>query len=157
MNRRIKLLLFVFLVTGQIVINRYIDTLKINIDLLFLILVYISVKSSFLKSILSATAIGLVTDFFSGNIFGVFGFSRTVSAYVIFELHKYLDLEKPHFQFLLITLSLFISNLIANTFFYFILDYKISLNLVLYPPLLTSAVGIIILSSAKMREYLDVY
>lgn len=150
-------MLFIFLVTGQIVIYQYIDIIKINIDCLFLILVYISLKSSFLKSILAATAIGLVTDFFSGNVLGVFGFSRTVSAYLISEFSKYLDLEKFHFQFLLISITLFISNLIANTFFYFIFDYNISLKLVLYPPLLTGFVGMSILLLAGKEEYLDVY
>lgn len=157
MNRRIKFLLFLFLVIGQIVVNMYIDKLKLNFDLLFLILVYISVKSSFVKSILSATAIGLITDFLSGNVMGVFGFSRTLSAYLINELSKYLDLRRNIFLFLLTALSLFISNLIANIFFYFILDFKISLNLILYPPLLTGLVGLIIVSPARMKKYLDVY
>ena len=157
MNRRIKLLLFLFLTIGQIVVNRYIDILKINIDLLFLILVYISVKSGFYKSILSAAAIGLITDFLSGNILGIFGFSRTVAAYLISELSIYLDLRKNTFLFVLIGLSLFFSNLIANIFFYFILHYPISLNLVFYPPLLTGLVGLLIVSPAKMKKYLDVY
>jgi rod shape-determining protein MreD len=126
-------------------------------DLLFLILVFISIKSSFLKSILSAAAIGLVTDFLSGNVLGVFGFSRTIAAYLINELSRYLDLRKNIFLFLIISLSLFISNLIANIFFYFILNFEISLNLVLYPPLLTALVGFIIVSPAKIKTYLDVY
>jgi rod shape-determining protein MreD len=157
MNRRIKFLLFLFLAIGQIVVNRYIDILKINIDLLFLILVFISVKSGFLKSILSAAVIGLVTDFLSGNILGVFGFSRTIAAYLISELSTYLDLRKNTFLFLLIVLPLFISNLIANIFFYFILGYPIGLHLLLYPPLLTGLAGLLIVSPAKMKEYLDVY
>jgi rod shape-determining protein MreD len=157
MNRRIKFLLFLFLVTGQIVVNRYIDISKINVDLLFLILVYISVKSGFLNSILSAAAIGIITDFLSGNIPGVFGFSRTLAAYLIRELSIYLDIRKNTFLFLLIALSLFVSNLIANIFFYFILGYPVGLNLVFYPPLLTGLVGLLIASPAKMKEYLDVY
>lgn len=157
MNRKTILLLFIFLATAQILIYRYIDILKINIDLLFLILVYISIKSSFLKNILSASVIGLVTDFFSGNIPGVFGFSRTVAAYLISEYAKYFDLDKFHFRFFLILLPLLISNLIANTFFYFILNTPISLNLVLYSPLVTGLVGMVISAPKRMKESLDVY
>ncbi|MCK4766136.1 MAG: rod shape-determining protein MreD [Candidatus Aminicenantes bacterium] len=157
MNRRIKFFLFIFLVVAQIAINLYTNVLKVNIDLLFLILVYIAVKSSFLKSILSAAAIGLVTDFFSGSFPGVFGFSRTISAYLISEISKYLDLRKNIFIFLLVALSLFISNFIANIFFLIILGYKISLNLILYPPLLSGLTGIILLNLPKMKQKLDVY
>ena len=135
----------------------YVDKLKLNFDLLFLILVYISIKSSFVKSILVASAIGLITDFLSGNIMGVFGFSRTIAAYLINEMSKYLDLRRNIFLFLLTALSLFISNMIANIFFYFILHFKISLNLILYPPLLTGLLGLVIVSPAKMKKYLDVY
>ncbi len=63
MKRRIKLWMFILLILLQIVVNRHINELKLNLDLFFLILVYISIKSNFLPTILSATAIGLLTDF----------------------------------------------------------------------------------------------
>lgn len=157
MNRRLKFLLFVCLFVAQIVIYRYSNIFKLNIDFLFLILVYISRRSSFLKGILSAAAIGLITDCLSVHIFGVFGFSRTVAAYMIGELSRFFDLRRYVFIFLLVFISLSISNLIANVFFYFILGHKIGLNLVLYPPLFTGLAAVVILSPPKMKEYLDVY
>ncbi len=157
MNRKIKVLLFCLLIIAHVVINRHIDTIKINIDLLFLILAYVAVKSSFLKCILVAMAIGLVTDFFSGGILGVFGFSRTLAAYVIAELSRYLDLRKNIFLFLLIALSLFMSNMIANLFFYFILDAQLNITMVVYSPLVTAFIGSLIINLPKMKQDLDVY
>ncbi len=157
MKRRIKLWMFILLILLQIVVNRHINELKLNLDLFFLILVYISIKSNFLPTILSATAIGLLTDFFSGNVLGVFGFSRTIAAYLIHEISTYLDLRRNIFLFLLIVIPMFISNLTASIFFYFILNFKIGANLVLYSPLLTGILGVLILSPRKMKQYLDVY
>ncbi len=61
------------------------------------------------------------------------------------------------FLFLLIVIPMFISNLTASIFFYFILNFKIGANLVLYSPLLTGILGVLILSPRKMKQYLDVY
>jgi rod shape-determining protein MreD len=149
--------MFVFLVAAQIVFYRYNNILKLNIDFLFLILVYISRRSSFLKGILSAAAIGLITDCLSAHIFGVFGFSRTAAAYMIGELSRFFDLRRHVFIFLLVFISLSLSNLIANVFFYFILGHKIGLNLVFYSPLFTGLAAVAILIPPKMKEYLDVY
>lgn len=149
--------MFVLLVLLQVAVNRYFNTWKLNLDFLYLILVYISVKSGFLKTILFAAAVGLVTDYTSGSVMGVFGFSRTISAYFIHEISTFLDLRRNLFLFLLIAVSLLISNLVANLFFFIILNFEISANLVLYPAGLTGLVGVLILSPKKMKQYLDVY
>ncbi len=157
MNRKFRIGIFVVLIILQIVIYRYDNILKINVDFLYLILVYISVKSGFFKMILSATMIGLVTDYFSMNVMGVFGFSRTVAAYLLNEIFRHIDLKNSLLVFLLIAISLFISNLIANIFFYIILGVKLSPNLILFQPIYTGLVGAFILIPSKMKEYLDVY
>jgi len=157
MNRKFKLITFSLLILGQIIIHQYIRQLQVNLDLLSLILVYIAVKSGFVKTILSATAIGLVTDFLTGGVLGVFGFSRTIAAYVLNDVSMRIDLKNNLFVFLMLSLSLAFSNLIANLFFYFIRGYAVDLSLILYQPLLTGVVGLLIVSSTKAKNYLDVY
>ncbi len=157
MNRKFKIGLFVVLIILQIAFHRYENILKINLDLLYLILVYISAKSGFFKTILSATMIGLVTDHFCMNILGVFGFSRTIIAYILNEISRHIDLKNNLFVFLLLAISLCISNLISNIFFYIILGVKFSLNLLFYQPIFTGLVGAFILIPSKIKEYLDVY
>ena len=121
MNRKFRIGIFVFLIILQIVVYRYENNFKINVDFLYLILVYISVKSGFYKTILSATVIGLVTDYFCMNVMGVFGFSRTIAAYLLNEIFRHIDLKNSLLVFFLIAISLFISNLVANMFFFIIL------------------------------------
>ena len=145
------------LIILQIIIYRYENILKINVDFLYLILVYISVKSGFFKTVLSATVIGLVTDYFSMNVMGVFGFSRTIAAYLLNEISRHIDLKNSLLVFILIAISLFISNLISNIFFYIILGVKFSPNLILFQPITTGLVGAFILIPSKIKEYLDVY
>ncbi|HLP46036.1 MAG TPA: rod shape-determining protein MreD [Candidatus Deferrimicrobium sp.] len=157
MNRKIKIGLFILLIALHILSLRYGNILKFNLDLLYLILVYIAIKSGFLKTIFAATAIGLITDFFSMQVMGVFGFSRTISGYLLNEISPHIDLKNNMLVFLLITLSLFISNLIANIFFHFISGFPFQLNLILYQPLFTGLIGILITGSRKAKQYLDVY
>jgi len=157
MNRSVKILLFFLLIGLQIVNNRYAYILKINIDFLFLILVYISARSKFGLTILIAAVAGLFTDFFSAGVLGVFGFSRTVAAYLIYQVAIFLDIRKSVFLFFLIALPLSLSNFMASFFFAIILDYKVNPHLVLYTPLLTAVVGTLLLIPRKLRELLDVY
>ena len=157
MSKRVRFVFFLILIIAQIVFYKYVDVLKLNVDLFFLILVYISVKSGFYKSMISATIIGLVTDYFSGGNIGVFGFSRTVSAYLLNQFSKYIDIRRNIFVFFLIFTSLCISNFIANIFFCFISNARISLSLVLYQPALTGLAGILIISPTRMKKYFNVY
>ena len=48
-----------------------------------MIIFYISIKSGFMKSVISASLIGLVSDYLSGGVIGVFSFSRTLAAYLL--------------------------------------------------------------------------
>ena len=157
MNRNFKIVFLLLLIVLQILLNRYVDVIKINIDLLFLVLIYISIKSTTLKTILAACIVGWVTDFFSGGIVGVFGFSRVLSIFLVHEFVRFIDLTKRHFLFLLISISLSFSNLIANVFFHYIAGHSFTFSFLLYQPLLTAFVGILIVSSPGIREKLDVY
>jgi rod shape-determining protein MreD len=156
-NRRFKVIIFIFLVLGQIVIHRYAHHLKLNLDLFYLILVYISVTGGFYKSLIAGMVVGLITDYLSMNVLGVFGFSRAFAAYLLNEISRGIDLRNNTFVFLLIAGSLAMSNGIANIFFYLILGSGFNLSLILYQPLLTALVGLIITSTDKAKKYLDVY
>lgn len=147
----------ILLILGEIIINKYIQQLKLNLDLLYLILVYISINSGFIKCILMGTVIGLITDYFCMNVIGVFGFSRTFAVFLLYELSRRIDLKNNVFVFLLIFISLSISNVIANTFFTIILNFDFSLRLIIVQPLLTGMVGVLIAGSSKAKRYLDVY
>lgn len=159
MNKKFKVLTFILLILGQLVMYRYFSRTNMTLDLLYLVLVYISVKSGFFKSMLAATLIGLITDYLSGGILGIFGFSRTISAFLLNEMSMRIDLKSNFFVFLLITLSLMLSNLVANLFFYLIPGpgQYLQVKLILIQPLLTGIVGILIVSSSKSKKYLDVY
>jgi rod shape-determining protein MreD len=156
-NRKFKIGLFVGLIIGQIILNRYVHIIKLNFDLLYLILVYIAIRSGIVKTVVTATFIGWLTDFFTGGIVGIFGFSRTIIAFFINEMHRYVDLKKNIFVFLLIAISLSISNLIANVFFHFIYGYNLDLNLILRQPFITGILGTLLIIPTRVKEYLDVH
>jgi hypothetical protein len=103
------------------------------------------------------TVIGLITDYFCMNVLGVFGFSRTLAVFLLFEISPHIDLDKYYFVFLLVFISLSVSNVIANTFFFIILNFDFSLRLILVQPLLTGLVGVLIAGTSKAKRYLDVY
>lgn len=157
MNRKFKLLIFILLILGEIIINKYIHQLRLNLDLLFLILVYISLNSGFIKCIMVGTVIGLITDYFCMNVMGVFGFSRTLAVFLLFELSRRIDLNNNFFVFLLVFISLSISNVIANIFFTIILNFDFSMRLILVQPLFTGMMAVLIAGSSKAKRYLDVY
>ena len=157
MKNKFKAGLFIFLIIAQIIVHKYVHILKFNVDFLYLILVYIAIRSGAVKTIMTATFIGWFTDFFTGGIVGIFGFSRTLVAFILNEMHRYVDLRKNIFVFLLIAISLSVSNLIANVFFHFIYGFDIEINLVLRQPILTGLVGTLIMIPTRVKEYLDVH
>lgn len=156
MNNRTRNLLFILLVVGQFAIARYYQQLRFSVDLLYLIIFYIAVRSGFMPTILSATFIGLCTDYLSGGVIGVFSFSRTLAAYFLNAMARFLDLKKNIFIFLLIFISLFFSNLVAFVFHVLIFKLKITANLLLFQPLYTATIGTVILGSKKAKSLLDV-
>ena len=157
MNRKFKFLIFILLILGEVIINKYFHQLRLNLDLLYLILVYISINSGYIKCIMVGTVIGLIIDYFCMNIMGVFGFSRTLAVFLLFQLSRRIDLNNNFFVFLLVFISLSVSNLIANIFFSIILNFGISLRLILIQPFLTGVVAVLIAGTRKAKRYLDVY
>lgn len=157
-KRNLRFALGLFLVLMQILVNLYLNELSINIDFIFLILIYyISSRGNFLKAMLLATLIGWSTDLLNSHIVGVFGFSRVVIAYAIFEIIVFIDFKRLTFTFLFVFLSLAFSNLIANLFLLFINGYSISPGLVLYQPLLTGVFAVLMISSDRIKEAVNVY
>jgi rod shape-determining protein MreD len=141
---------------GQVAIAKYYQPLRFNVDLLYLVIFYISIKSGFMKNIISASLIGLCSDYLSGGVMGVFSFARTLTAYFLNILARFVDLKNNFFIFLLIFVSLLLSNLVAFVFYALIFKYKITSSLLIYQPFFTAIVGTIILGLKKVKSLLDV-
>jgi rod shape-determining protein MreD len=156
MNNRFRNAFLIVMLLGQVVIARYYQSLRFNVDLLYMVVFYISIRSGFMKSIISASLIGLCSDYLSGGVMGVFSFSRTLAAYFLNALARFVDLKNNFFIFLLIFISLLLSNLVAFVFYALIFKYKITVNLLIYQPLFTAIVGTIILGLKKVKSLLDV-
>jgi rod shape-determining protein MreD len=156
MNNRFRNAFLIVMLIGQVAIARYYQSLRFNVDLLYIIVFYISIKSGFMKSIISASLIGLCSDYLSGGVMGVFSFSRTLAAYFLNTLARFVDLKNNFFIFLLIFLSLLLSNLVAFVFYAFIFKYKITASLLIYQPLFTAIIGTFMLGLKKVKSLLDV-
>jgi rod shape-determining protein MreD len=156
MNNRFRNAFLIVMLIGQVAIARYYQSLRFNVDLLYIIVFYISIKSGFMKSIISASLIGLCSDYLSGGVMGVFSFSRTLAAYFLNTLARFVDLKNNFFIFLLIFLSLLLSNLVAFVFYALIFKYKITASLLIYQPLFTAIIGTFILGLKKVKSLLDV-
>lgn len=156
MNRRFRAVLFVLLAVGQIAVCRYYLELRFSIDLLYLIIFFIAIRSGFLPAVLSAALIGFAGDILSGGVMGVFSFSRTLAAFLLNSLARFLDLKKNIFVFLLIQFSLFFSNLVAFLFLVLIFRYRITAGLLVFQPLATALAGTLIVGSQRVKSLLDV-
>jgi len=156
MSERFRSILFLVLAVGQLAVARYYYPLRFTIDLLYLVIFFIAIRSGFMPSILSAALIGFCSDYLSGGVMGVFSFSRTLAAYFLNALSRFLDLKKNIFVFLLILVSLFLSNLMAFVFLVLIFRYKITVSLLVLQPLTTALAGTLILGSNKAKSLLDV-
>jgi rod shape-determining protein MreD len=156
MNNRWRTTLFIALAVGQFAFARYYYSLRFTIDLLFLVIFIIAIRSGFMTSILSAALIGFCSDYLTGGVMGVFSFSRTLAAFSLNSLARYLDLKKNIFIFLLILFSLFLSNLAASGFLILIFQHKITVSLLVFQPLSTALLGTLLLGSKKAKSLLDV-
>jgi len=157
MKRKIKIIYLALLIVAQVLLWRNYPTFRFNIDFLYLIIVYLAIRSSFLTSILAATCLGIIADYFSGGVMGVFAFSRTLTTYLLTIASRFVDLRKNFFIFMMILISLFLSNLMANIFFYFIFNFHITVNLLFIQPLLTALIGTVMVGLNPVKELLDVY
>ena len=156
MNNRFRNGFVIVMFIGQVAIAKYYQSLRFNVDLLYLVIFYISIKSGFLKNIVSASLIGLCSDYLSGGVMGVFSFSRTLASYFLNILARFVDLKNNFFVFLLIFISLFLSNLVAFVFYVLVFKYKVTSSLLIYQPFFTAIVGTTILGLKKVKSLLDV-
>ncbi len=156
-KRRFRFVLVLFLMLLQVLVNLYLNEFNINIDFVFLILVYFASRRNFLSSMIVATIVGWSIDLFNSQILGVFGFSRVVIAFIIFEIIIFIDFKKLSFSFLFIFISLSLSNLIANLFLIMISNYGLSIGMLVYQPLLTGMFAVLLVSSDRIKEAINVY
>jgi len=157
MNRNVKFVFFIVLITLQLIQNSFTSFSHINLDFTYLIIIFIALKSSLIKTGIAATILGLLTDFTSGGILGVFGFSRTLIAFLIRGIISLIDLKKGSSVFIITTISLSISNLIANFLMFIISNYSMNIYFVLLQPFLTGLLTLLILKIPYLRKQLDVY
>jgi rod shape-determining protein MreD len=157
MSQRLKFFLFVLLLTGQIMIGRYQPLLRLSVDLIYLIIFYQAVKGGFYRGILAGALLGLLTDYFTGGVIGVFSFSRTLAAYLIGGVSRFIDYRKNSFIFAFLFGTLWISNAVANIFFQLAFRFHFSAQLLLWQPLLTALVGTILVGTNRAKALLDVY
>jgi rod shape-determining protein MreD len=116
-----------------------------------------ALKSNLIKTGITATILGLLTDFTSGGILGVFGFSRTFIAFLIRGIISLIDLKQGSYVFLITTISLSISNLIVNLLMFIISNYPINIYFILLQPFLTGLLTLLILKIPYLKKQLDVY
>jgi len=157
MRRKLRIVLFLALVAGQLLIYLYYPSLRISVDFLFLIIFYVAIRMKLLSALITAQLIGLLTDYFSVKVMGVFAFSRVLACFFLTEVSHFLDLRKSFFIFILIWLSLFFSNVVAALFLYLVHRFQFSHQLLLIQPLITSAVGTLILALPGVKDNLHVY
>ncbi len=157
MKNRIKLLLIALLLLGQVAICHYYRSFRFNVDLTYLLIVYVAVRSGFLRVMATTTVLGLLLDFLSGGVLGVFAFARTLTTYFLMQVSRYIDFRKNVFIFCLIAISLFLSNAVANLFLHLAFQFRLAFPLLVSQPLLTAAVGTLICASARVKRLLDVY
>ena len=98
MSERFRNILFLMLAVGQLAFARYYHPLRFTVDLLYLVIFFIAIRSGFMPSILSAALIGLCTDYLSGGVMGVFSFSRTLAAYFLNALARVPRSQKEYFR-----------------------------------------------------------
>jgi rod shape-determining protein MreD len=156
MSNRFRAFFFLALLAGQIAVSRHYPSLRFSVDLLYLMIFCIAIKAGFVQSMVSASLIGLVSDYLSGGIIGVFSFSRTLAAYFLNMLARFIDLRNNFFLFLLLWISLFLSNLVACGFFVIVFKYKVAASLLLHQPLVTAGIGTVIFGFKKIKSLLNV-
>ena len=157
-KQNIRIFLAFSLIVLQILFNLFLNQLHINIDFIFLILLYyILSRRNFIQAMLVATIVGWSTDLLTSHIVGLFGFSRVVIAFAIYEIIVFIDFKRLSFTFAFVFLSLALSNLIASFFLLVIHGYPLSAGLILHQPVLTGMFAVLLISSDRVKEAVNVY
>lgn len=153
---RTRFAIFTVLFLLQFVSRQYSFLTALNIDFFFLIIVHTAVCFSFARTMATATLLGLLTDYLSGGIIGVFSFSRILFSFLIFEAARMIDFRKKVFVFLAIFLSLLLSNVMAVFFLYHISALQPTLQILIIQPLSTGGLALLLVSFKSISEHLNV-
>ncbi len=156
-KKRLRLLLFILLILLQFTVSKFFAEYRINIDFMYIILLYFLIRKQFVTVIIAAMVIGWATDYFAGTLLGIFGFSRVAIAFILFGVFDYIDPKKLLWTFSLVFISLLLSNLIANLFMIFIYNFNFDYGLLFIQPLLTASFATVILTSRSVRKVLNVH
>jgi len=157
MHRKIRFTLLALLLAGQFLIGRYQPSLQLSVDFIYLIVFYLAIRCGFYKGVLAGMVFGLLTDHFTGGVIGVFSFSRTLAAYLVGNVSRFIDFRKNSFIFIFLWGSLWLSNLVANFLFEVAFRFNFSVQLLLWQPLLTATLGTLLVGTKRAKAVLDVY
>ena len=125
-------------------------------DFIYIIIFYISIKLEYKKAIVISTLLGILTDYLSMGILGIFGLSRAISSYFINTITKYFDISKDKFLITIFLISFVLSNFIANIFFVLIIKSKLSLRIIFIIPILTTILNYILFKIPYFKKILNV-
>jgi len=157
MKRKTKIIIVLVLLILYYFQNLYLSYSWFSIDFTYLIIIFVALKSSIFKTGLIATIIGLMIDTISGNVLGVFGFSRTLIAFIIRGLLVFIDLKKELYVFFITAVSLSVSNLTANFLMFLIFGFSFSLKFIIFQPIFTGLTAFFILKNSYLKKHLNVY
>ncbi len=153
---RIRFTAFALLFLAQFISRQHDFSAALNIDFFFLIIMHAAVVYSFSRTMLTATALGLLTDYLSGGIIGVFSFSRILVSFLVYEAARMIDLRKRIFVFLTVLFGLLLANVMAVFFLYHISGLQPALRILVVQPLSTAGLALILTSIKAIREHLNV-
>ncbi len=157
MKKNNFLLLIISLIVIQIIFNTNISYKFIFIDLIYISVFYISIRLEFRKSIILSTLLGILTDYLTIGILGVFGLSRAISSYFINTITKYFDISKDKFLISIFLLTFIFSNFLANIFFILIFNINLSIKIIFVIPITTTILNYILFKIPKIKKILNVY
>jgi len=156
-KQRFRYIIFIFFILLQFTVSKFLTEYKINIDFMYLILLYFIMRKSYIKAIIAAVFIGWLNDYFTGSIIGIYGFSRVSVTFILYGALNYIDPKRLIFAFLIIFASLTLSNFIANLFLLFIYHFNFNIDLLMIQPFLTAMTGILLLTSKSVRKAINVH
>jgi rod shape-determining protein MreD len=141
---------------AQFISRQHDFSAALNIDFFFLIIMHAAINFSFTRTMVTATALGLLTDYLSGGIIGVFSFSRILVSFLVFEAARMMDFRKKAFIFLAVFFGLLLANVMAVFFLYHISGLQPTLQILIIQPLSTAGLALLLTSIKSINEHLNV-
>jgi len=140
----------------QLLSQRYDFPSPVNVDFFFLVIVYFAVNSSFIRTMVMATVLGLISDCLSGGIIGVFSFSRILASFLVNQASRFIDFRRPVFVFFTVFLSLVFANTVAAFFLFLIMELTPTITLIVFQPLATAGLALVLINFKPTRRYINV-